>query len=183
MVGGLGHEVVARIPDFAATGAGASPEPPDVALVSVGVSSAQALDMIETIVSQASYPVIALLSADDPHYVLEAAKRGVFAYIVDTTPAELQSALDITLRRFTEYDKLRGAFGRRAVIEQAKGILMGRHAIDADAAFDMLRDQSQKSGVRLSDVAAALIQSHILLRSPPLRPPSEPASRPGHPPE
>ena len=80
--------------------------------------------------------MIAILHADDPAYVHEAAKRGVFAYIVDGTPDELQSAIDITLQRFSEYQSLQGAFGRRAVIEQAKGILMARHAINADAAFE-----------------------------------------------
>jgi signal transduction histidine kinase len=45
--------------------------------------------------------------------VNEAASRGVFAYIVDSRPEELQSAIDITLRRFTEYQSLQGAFDRR----------------------------------------------------------------------
>ena len=39
-------------------------------------------------------------------------------------------ARNIDLRRFAEYHDLEGAFGRRAVIERAKGILMERHAID-----------------------------------------------------
>ncbi len=90
--------------------------------------------------------MIALLADRDPAHVREAAKRGVFAYIVDTTPEELQSAIDITLQRFTEYHSLQGAFGRRADIEQAKGILMARHVIDSDAAFEMLRDHSQHNG-------------------------------------
>ena len=112
---------------------------------------------------ESSCPVIALLSAEDPAYVREAAKRGVFAYLVDTTPDELQSAIDVTLQRFTEYHNLQGAFGRRAVIEQAKGILMARHSIDAEKAFLMLRDHSQHNGHKLADVAAAIVDSHLLL--------------------
>ena len=107
--------------------------------------------------------MIALLSADDPAYVREAAKRGVFAYIVDTTPDELQSAIEITLQRFTEYQNLKGAFGRRAVIEQAKGILIARQAVNADRAFKLLREHSQRTGRKLADVAAAIIDSHQLL--------------------
>ena len=38
---------------------------------------------------------------------------------------------------FAEYQDLQGAFGRRATIERAKGILMERHSIDEDAAFQM----------------------------------------------
>jgi AmiR/NasT family two-component response regulator len=160
---GLGHEVVAREIDVAGVGEATAREHPDVALVGLGLSSQHALDLIEKIVHEASCPVIALLSAEDPAYVREAAKRGVFAYIVDTTPDELQSAIDITLQRFTEYHQLQGAFGRRAVIEQAKGILMARHGVDADRAFAMLRDHSQRNGNKLADVAAALVESHLLL--------------------
>ena len=107
--------------------------------------------------------MIAILHADDPAYVREAAKRGVFAYIIDGSPDELQSAIDITLQRFSEYQSLQGAFGRRAVIEQAKGILMARHSITADKAFERLRDHSQHNGRKLSDVAAAVVESHLLL--------------------
>jgi AmiR/NasT family two-component response regulator len=107
--------------------------------------------------------VIALLTAEEPAYVKEAAKRGVFAYIVDTTPEELQSAIDVTLQRFTEYHNLQGAFGRRAVIEQAKGILMARNGVDADRAFALLRDHSQRTGQKIVDVAEAIVDSHLLL--------------------
>ena len=166
VVTGLGHEVIARKIDVKEVGPVTAKEHPDVALVGLGLSSEHALELIGEIVREASCPVIALLAARDPAYVHEAAKRGVFAYIIDTTPEELQSAIDITLQRFTEYHSLQGAFGRRAVIEQAKGILMNQHAIDADKAFAMLRDHSQHNGHKLADVAAAVIQSHLLLLPP-----------------
>ena len=163
VIAGLGHEVVARETDVEAVGAATAREHPDVALVGLGLSSQHALELIEQIVHESMCPVIALLSVEEPAYVHEAAKRGVFAYIVDTTPEELQSAIDITLQRFTEYHSLQGAFGRRAVIEQAKGILMARHGIDADAAFEMLRTHSQHNGRKLADVAEAIVESHLLL--------------------
>ena len=166
VVAGLGHEVIAREVDVSAVAAVTARERPDVALVGLGLSSEHALELIEQIVRESSCPVIALLSAEDPAYVREAAKRGVFAYLVDTTPDELQSAIDITLQRFTEYHSLQGAFGRRAEIEQAKGILMARHAIDADKAFGMLRDHSQRNGHKVADVAAAIVDSHLLLLPP-----------------
>ena len=163
VVAELGHEVIAREVDVKEVGAVTAREHPDVALVGLGLSSEHALELIGEIVREASCPVIALLAARDPAYVREAAKRGVFAYIVDTTPEELQSAIDITLQRFTEYHSLQGAFGRRAAIEQAKGILMALHAIDGDRAFEMLREHSQHNGHKVADVAAAIIDSHRLL--------------------
>jgi AmiR/NasT family two-component response regulator len=95
--------------------------------------------------------------------VHEAAKRGVFAYITDTDPEQLEGAIDIVLRRFAEFHNLQGAFGRRAVIEQAKGILMARHAIDQERAFEMLRTHSQHNGRKLASVAEAIVESHLLL--------------------
>jgi len=159
----LGHEVIAREVEVREVGAVTAQEQPDVALVGLGLSSEHALELISEIVHEASCPVIALLSTNDPAHVHEAAKRGVFAYIVDTTPEELQSAIDVTLQRFSEYHNLQGAFGRRAVIEQAKGILMARHGTNAAKAFEMLREHSQHNGHKLADVAAAVVDSHQLM--------------------
>ena len=159
----LGHEVIAREIYVREVGPATAREHPDVALVGLGSSSEHALELISEIVREAACPVIAILHTDDPEYIHEAAKRGVFAYIIEGTPAELQSAIDITLQRFTEYHDLQGAFGRRAVIEQAKGILMARNSTSADHAFELLRDHSQHTGRKLSDVAAAVVESHLLL--------------------
>ena len=173
---GLGHDVIAREIYVKEVGPVTARENPDVALVGLGESSTHALELISEIVREASCPVIAILHADDPDYVREAAKRGVFAYIIDGTPEELQSAIDITLQRFAEYQSLQGAFGRRALIEQAKGILMSRHSINAERAFEMLRDHSQHNGRKLSDVAAAVVESHLLLLPAPPPQPQPPAA-------
>jgi response regulator NasT len=173
VVAGLGHEVIAREIEVKEVAAVTAREHPDVALVGLGLSSEHALELIAEIVREASCPVIALLAARDPAYVHEAAKRGVFAYIVDTDPDELQSAIDITLQRFAEYHSLQGAFGRRAVIEQAKGVLMARNGIDADQAFQMLRHHSQQKGRKLVDIARAIVDSHLLLLPPPAPPPKQ----------
>lgn len=163
MVVGLGHEVVAREVDVQHVSAATTREHPDVALVGLGASPEHALGLIDEIVHEASCPVIALLSSKDPNFVREAASRGVFAYIVDTTAEELQGAIDVTLQRFRQYHGLQGAFGRRAAIEQAKGVMMERRGVNADEAFDLIREHSQKTGRKIADVAAALLDSHQLL--------------------
>jgi AmiR/NasT family two-component response regulator len=104
-------------------------------------------------------------------FINEAAKRGIFAYIADGHGAqEMQSAIDIVLRRFAEYHDLEGAFGRRAVTERAKGILMERHEIDEQVAFDMLRDESRRTNRKLVDLAEAVVTGRSML--PPHRPQS-----------
>src|SRR5436305_4553721 len=106
VVSALGHEVIAREIYVKDVGAATERERPDVALVGLGLSSEHALELIAEIVREASCPVIALLTAKDPAYVHESAKRGVFAYIVDGDPDDLQSAIDITLQRFSEDQSL-----------------------------------------------------------------------------
>ena len=49
---------------------------------------------------------------------------------------------------------------------------MARHSIGADEAFDRLREHSQHNGSKLSDVAVAVVESHLLLLPPG---PTEPA--------
>ena len=166
IVTGLGHEVISRELEVADVAAATEREHPDLAFVGLGVSGEHALDMISEIVREASCPVIALLESDDPIWVNEAAKRGIFAYIVDGRADEMQSTIDITLSRYAEYSNLEGAFARRAVIERAKGIMMARQSIDENKAFELMRSQSQKSGQKLFDIAKAVVDSHLLLVPP-----------------
>jgi response regulator NasT len=163
IVTGLGHEVISRELDVCEVAEATEREQPDLALVGLGVDGQHALDMISEIVRKAACPVIALLEARDPIWVNEAAKRGIFAYIVEGSAQEMQGAIDITLRRYAEYTSLEGAFARRAVIERAKGIIMCNQVIDERRAFELLRSQARRSGRKLSDVAQAVADSHLLL--------------------
>ena len=163
IVTALGHEVIAREIDVVDVGAVTARERPDVALVGLGESSQHALELIEMIVQESSCPVIVLIHAPDPKFVKEASKRGVFAYITDAEAKDWQSSIDIVLRRFTEFKDLQGAFGRRAVTERAKGILMERHSVDEDGAFHMLRDHARSANRKLVDIATAVVDGHPLL--------------------
>ena len=167
IVASLGHEVIAREIDVKDVGVVTARERPDVALVGLGTSSEHALALIDKIVKEAACPVILLIHAPDPAFVREASKRGIFAHITDSDVEEWQSAIDIVLRRFAEYHDLEGAFGRRAVTERAKGILMERHSVDSADAFEMLREQSRRTNTKLADVAAAVVDGHPLLPKQP----------------
>jgi AmiR/NasT family two-component response regulator len=167
IVAALGHEVIAREINVEDVGAVTARERPDVALVGLGSSSDHALGLIEKIVHEASCPVIVLIHAPDPEFVKEASKRGVFAYITDADAKDWQSSIDIVLRRFAEYHDLEGAFGRRAVTERAKGILMERHSVDEGHAFSLLREHARDQNRKLVDVATAVVDGHLLLPKQP----------------
>jgi response regulator NasT len=163
----LGHDVISRRASLGDVGVITVEERVDIALVIVGEAGDHALQMIDGIVHQAACPVIAFLDVEDRDFVNEAARRGIFAYVTSEEEGELQSAIDIVLRRFAEYHNLEGAFGRRAITERAKGILMERHGVDEQAAFEMLRKHARERQSKLVDVAQAVIDTHRLLPAAP----------------
>jgi response regulator NasT len=163
----LGHEVIARSIEVGEVAEVTKREQPDVALVGLGESSEHALELISLIVRQSACPVITLLETGDHAFISEAARRGVFAYITDANPDQLVDAIEIALRRFAEFHNLQGAFGRRAVVERAKGVLMERHDTTEDRAFAMLRNHARSGNRKLVDIADAVLEGHRLLQGPP----------------
>lgn len=179
-VAALGHEVIERETSLDEVGPVTAAEQPDLAIVVVGEASEHALALIGRIVREAACPVIAILDVQDRAFIKEAAKRGIFAYITDGEELqELQSSIDIALRRFAEYHDLEGAFARRAITERAKGVLMERHSIGEAEAFAMLRTQARQSNRKVVDVAQAVVTSYILLPREGLVSQSRPAEE-GH---
>ena len=161
VLAGLGHEVVVNEGDPA--GVAAATERADVALVGRGESPERALEIIDGIVRRAACPVIALFPAPDPAFIKQTASHGVFAAIRHVDADDWQGALDIVLRRFTEYRDLEDAFIRRATTERAKGILMERHQIDERRAFALLRDHARAQSRALAEVASAVVDGQALL--------------------
>lgn len=163
VVAALGHEVIVQQPDVDDLTAVAERERPDVALVGAGDDPERALELIESLVDAGVCSVILLVATPDSDFVQEASRRGVFAFITDRPGEDWRSAIDIGLRRFTEYQALQRAFSRRAVTERAKGILMERHGVDEETAFRMLREHARTTNSKLIDVASAVAVVHVLL--------------------
>ncbi|MDP5181973.1 ANTAR domain-containing protein [Blastococcus sp. BMG 814] len=67
-------------------------------------------------------------------------------------------------------EHLQAALEHRAVIDQAKGILMERQKLTADQAFQLLARVSMESNTKLRDVAARFVLTGQLRPSSPPRP-------------
>ena len=78
------------------------------------------------------------------------ATRGFYIDVTEAVEAEVQDVVG---------EELRGIIAHRAVIEQAKGMLMMLYKIDADAAFAILRWRSQELNVKLHSIAAKLVEN------------------------
>jgi ANTAR domain/GAF domain len=94
-------------------------------------------------------------SADSPHAFTDDAVElgGVFATHI---------ALAWSMMR--RQDQFRSALASRDIIGQAKGVVMERFNLDTVAAFELLTRLSQQFNIRLTDIAARLIESEHPLR-------------------
>lgn len=83
---------------------------------------------------------------------------GTHGYYVDITPSSDRTREDLISERVAEITE------HRAVIEQAKGMLMLIYGLDDDAAFDLLRWRSQSSNVKLRRLAAKIVEDFRAVR-------------------
>jgi AmiR/NasT family two-component response regulator len=156
----FGHEVITPQIEVEDVGEFTRTEQPDVAIVGLGESSDHALALIERIVHEAVCPVVALLHRPDPAFMIEATRRGIFAYATDDDPAqEWQNAIEVALRRFAQLHDLENAFAKRAILERAKGILIERHSISEYEALRRVRDRAQIDGTTLVEASQAIIDA------------------------
>src|SRR5205085_4785442 len=58
-------------------------------------------------------------------------------------------------------EHLQTAMESRAAIEQAKGVIMATMGVGPDAAFDVLRQQSQSENRKLRDLAVELVARQV----------------------
>jgi len=95
--------------------------------------------------------------AGDPHPWTEAEREAIVAF------TELVALLILNAMEASERGKLAGelqlALSSRVVIEQAKGVLVGRHGLTTRQAFDRLRRQARDQRRPLSEVARAVVSA------------------------
>jgi AmiR/NasT family two-component response regulator len=153
----LGHDVIALAVEPGETARATHEHSPDLAIVALHADKEHALELIGEIVDEATCPVCLLARRPSREFLTEAARRGVFAHLDSTDPTELQGGIDIAIERFRQFRNLLGAFDRRARIERAKGLLMERHGISADEAFERLRRQARDGRRPLMGVVDELL--------------------------
>jgi AmiR/NasT family two-component response regulator len=157
LVVSLGHEAIAW--DSAA----GHELQPDVALVGRSGSDEEAFALIATLAHERSCPAVVTIETHDCGYVHAATRAGAFGYVVGLSMEDLDCAMAVAFERYREYRGLQDAVARRAVVEQAKGILMAVHGVGQDAAFDLLRGQARSNSRKLVEVAEAVVQGQPLL--------------------
>jgi AmiR/NasT family two-component response regulator len=112
---------------------------------------------------------LVLVDAHNGELARRAAETGIQATLVEADT--LESAVSLALQQVLELQKLRATCGWLRLVERAKGILMERHGISERRAYELLQRQARNSNLRISAVAEAVVESHLLLqRTEPCRP-------------
>jgi response regulator NasT len=96
---------------------------------------------------------------------------GVSAYIVAGLQTErIKPVLDVAIARFKQEEKLRAELADtrtkladRKVMERAKGLLMKRHHLSEDEAYQKLRHLAMNKNLKLSEVAQRILDVEDLL--------------------
>lgn len=83
---------------------------------------------------------------------------GTHGYYVDITPTTDRAYDDLITEKVAEITQ------HRAVIEQAKGMLMLVYGLDAVAAFDLLKWRSQETNVKLRRLAQQIVDDFCAVR-------------------
>ncbi len=155
----LGHEVIAHEVEIEKVGRATIEHRPDLAIVALHENSEHALELITEIVHESHCCVVALAEDADSDFVARAAERGVFAHLDSLDHGELKGGIDIAVQRYRDYQALLGAFQKRARIEQAKGVLMERHGLDPQDAFDRMRGEARRTQRPLIELVDEILGS------------------------
>jgi AmiR/NasT family two-component response regulator len=169
----LGHTVVWLARDGREALSCASRLEPELLIVGTHLPVLDGIETARAILAQRPVPLIVLTSYAAADFVQRAREAGVMSYLV--TPVEswrLARTIEEALARFRELDVIREeasdltlALEIRNRVEQAKRILMGRRKLCEAEAFLLLRQQSQRTRMRLGETALAIVRADQLLRS------------------
>jgi GAF domain-containing protein len=123
--------------------------------------------------STASFPLLVDATAIGAMNVYARRERGFGPDHIETATLFASQAAIVLANAQAYWDArelssgLTEAMRYRAVIEQAKGILMGAEGCDEDAAFQILVRASQRENLKLREIAQRLVASAVTRKSRP----------------
>jgi len=139
---------------------------PDLAILDMRMPGLSGLETAKAL-KQFDVPVIFLSAYDDDADVKQAVAEGALAYLVKpidvekaipTIEAVLERAEEIRVLRNTEI-RLDGALETGNLVNIAVGILMERHRLGRQDAFEILRKKARSEQRKVRDVAEAMLDA------------------------
>jgi response regulator NasT len=137
---------------------------PDFALLDIRMPGLTGLELARRLAAGATVPFMFLTAYDDQQLIDEAVKAGAFGYlvkpidvarIVPTLQAALARAAELRRSREAE-QSLAAALVSNREIATAVGMLMQRHDVTAEAAFEAIRRHARRQQRKVVEVANAI---------------------------
>ncbi len=144
---------------------------PDMIIVDAESDARDVLEHIVVATRDERRPIV-MFTEDENQSSMEAAmEAGVSAYIVaGLQPERIKPVLSVALARFRQEQKLlheladtKHKLAERKVIDRAKGLLMNRHGMSEDQAYQRLRTMAMNKNLKLAEVAQRILDVEDLL--------------------
>jgi response regulator NasT len=151
---------------------------PDMIVVDAESEVRDALEHVVMATRDERRPIVLFTNDGDSANARHAVSAGVTAYIVAGLSSErIRPILDIAMARFEQEQALRqqltdtrnaldartAELQDRKVIDRAKGLLMQRHGLGEQQAYERLRKSAMDKNLRLAEVAQRLLDAFELL--------------------
>lgn len=144
---------------------------PDVILADIEVPDRDVLESMRRVSDECPKPIALFTNRSGEGMAVEAVRAGVSAYVVDgLAPHRLKPVLEVAIARFREFqamreelEQTRARLADRRDIDRAKGLLMKKKNLDEVKAYALLRSMAMKRGMRLGEMARALLSLSDLL--------------------
>ncbi len=151
---------------------------PDMIILDAESEARDALEHVVMATRDARRPIVMFTNDSDTTNARAAVAAGVSAYIVaGLSPERIRPILDVAMARFeqdqalraeladakTEVQGLNTELKNRRIIDRAKGLLMQRHGLSEQAAYEKLRKSAMDKGLKVVDLSQRMLDAMDLL--------------------
>ena len=166
-----GYNIVAVLPADTYLNKRLTELQPDMIIVDAESDARDSLEQVVMATRDERRPIVLFTNDGDTSHVQAAVAAGVTAYIVaGLAPERIRPILDVAMARFRHEQGLRRELADarselqdRKLVDKAKGLLMQRHGLSEQAAYDKLRKAAMDRGLKLADVAQRILDAAELL--------------------
>lgn len=166
-----GYNVVASIPGDIYLVERLTQLQPDLIIIDAESDARDVLEDLVMVSRDAPRPIVLFTEEGTPSQLEAAMSAGVSAYVVAGLQVErVKPVLEVAVARFnadqklrTELSETKNKLAERKIIDRAKGILMEKHHLSENDAYQKLRKQAMEKNLKLVDLAQRILDVADLL--------------------
>ena len=142
---------------------------PDVAIFDIKMPGQDGLEAARAVSAEKICTVVMLTAFSQREVIEQARDAGALAYLVKPfQKTDLVPAIELAIGRFAELKLLSGErdaldeqLQLRKLLDRAKGVLIDKHHMTEQAAFDFIQKSAMSSRSRMKDVAQKVIDGEL----------------------